>query len=269
MFDIHSHIIWAVDDGSTSLEMSQEMIKQAANCGTTHLFSTSHIIDHTTRPSWDLINERLKQLQGFADSNNLNITLHPGGEVYMNWELLEHLTSSKEYCLANSRYLLVEFPMNDIPNYVDEFFYELRVANIVPILAHPERYRALYENKENLSRILQWRNEGLLYQINGGSITGFYGRTVKRNVEFLLENQLADFIGSDAHSTTHRNPDLSEARLQLQNLVSPKYYDKITNTNPQKIVADLPIQVLAPTKLTKLPKVKSSAKKSFWQKIFG
>ena len=42
MIDIHSHIIYGIDDGSESIEMSLEMLRLAAAAGTTDIVASPH-----------------------------------------------------------------------------------------------------------------------------------------------------------------------------------------------------------------------------------
>ena len=42
MVDIHSHILWDLDDGSKTLEESLEMLRIAASSGTTDIVATPH-----------------------------------------------------------------------------------------------------------------------------------------------------------------------------------------------------------------------------------
>ena len=112
----------------------------------------------------------------------------------MNWELLPELGAGGAYCLNGGRYMLVELPTSELPAYADEFWYELELKGITPVLAHPERYRQLHENKDLL---LLWRRRGMLMQCNSGSFTGMFGKSVCENAKALLANGLVDLaIGS-------------------------------------------------------------------------
>lgn len=57
--------------------------------------------------------------------------------------------------------MLVELPMHFLPQYADDFWYELHLKGVAPILAHMERYPELMAHTE---RLLKWCREGLLLQ---------------------------------------------------------------------------------------------------------
>lgn len=246
IYDIHSHIVWDVDDGSDSLETSKEMLRQAAKSGTTHIIATPHVIEPNSMPSWEKIDDRVRQLREFANNEKLGLEVFSGAEIYMNWELLDSIKDMKRYCINHGPYMLVEFPMEQIPNYADDFFFELQVRGIKPILAHPERYPAL---RHNLDRLVKWRMQGLLVQINIDSLLGKYGQSAKEMADAFLRNHVVDFVGSDAHNAGRRTTKIAPALEEMEKLVSPEEYLKITRDNPIKLIAGEEIHIIIPEKI--------------------
>ena len=202
MLDTHTHILWNIDDGSKNQCMSLQMLEIAARSGTKAIFATPHVIERANKPSWEEIKEKTQQLRQLCAEAQIDIMLYPGAEVQMNWELLPELGATGAYCLNGGRYLLVELPAAEIPAYADEFWYELELKGIMPILAHPERYQQLRENPDLL---LLWRRRGMLMQCNSGSFTGMFGSSVCENAKVLLANGLVDLLGSDGHRSEGRN----------------------------------------------------------------
>ena len=61
MIDIHSHVVWGLDDCATSMEQSLSMLRAAANSGTTHIVATPHSnAEFSYQP--ELLEERMRQL---------------------------------------------------------------------------------------------------------------------------------------------------------------------------------------------------------------
>ena len=75
MIDLHTHILWDIDDGSKSIDMSEAMLDIAAENGTTVIFATPHVIELANKPSWELIVEKSKQIQQIADNKKINIKI--------------------------------------------------------------------------------------------------------------------------------------------------------------------------------------------------
>lgn len=260
LLDTHAHILWNIDDGSKNLEMSVQMLRVAAASGTKAIFATPHVIEKAVKPSWDTIKEKTQQLQELAVNEQIDIELCPGAEVQMNWELLPELGEGGAYCLNGGSYLLVELPLAEIPAYADEFWYELELKGITPILAHPERYPQLSANPQLL---LKWRRRGLLLQCNSGSFTGMFGKSVCENAKVLLANGLVDLLGSDGHRSEGRNTDMSKAAEVIRQLAGEEKLRRMTIENPQAVINNQKIELEKPGVLLE------GKHRSFWQKLFG
>ena len=150
--------------------------------------------------------------------------------------------------------------MHFIPQYADDFWYELRLKGVVPILAHPERYGELMANTEKL---LTWRREGLLLQCNAGSFAGKFGEAAERAAKRLLKNHLVDFIGSDAHRDVGRDTDMRAGAQVIRKLVGEQELKRICEENPKKVIRGETIEI------GKIEKFVREKKKGFWGRLFG
>lgn len=235
MIDIHAHILSGVDDGSTDLATSLEMLKIAVDNGTTAIIATPHIIEKNKSLSWSEIVIRTQELQQQATLSGLQIKIYAGAELEMNWDLLDLLkdNSDRPYCLAGSNYLLIELPGSMVPRYADEFLFELKIRGLIPVLAHPERHLMLMDDLVMLKR---WKSAGVLLQCNAGSFTGLYGETAKRHAEYLLNNNLVDFIASDGHNTLHRNTNLSKCARVVESVHGKELVQQLFSSSAEKIL---------------------------------
>lgn len=269
--DIHSHIIPGVDDGSPNLETSLELLKLAAETGTTDIIATPHVIDANSNLTWDAIQRHVEELQKKAGESGISIRIYPGAETELNWDLLELIKKDhRSFCLAGSRYLLMEMPSLMLPPHLDEMIYELQLLDIVPVLAHPERQMQLMEKPETLLALLK---KGCIAQSNGGSLTGVFGSKAHDNVHLLLDHNMTGFLGSDAHNMRHRNTDLKSAREKIVKYwgegramelleTRPRYILENKAMLPELYVDKLPLEV-------KRKKPKKTEKKGFFAKLFG
>ncbi len=260
MIDIHSHVLWEIDDGSVSMAMSKNMLQLAWQHGTKSMIFTPHVIEEAYKPSWSLIKEKTQQLEAWLKQELPEMCVYPAAEVQMNWNLLPELAVNGSYCINGGEYMLIELPMKEIPLYADNFWYELELKGIQPILAHPERYMRVMRHKELL---LKWRERGLLLQCNAGSLVGYFGKQVQENAKFLLEADMVDFIGSDAHRDNVRTPDMSQAAQLIREMVGEARLHRITVENPNLLLANKPVAIRTP----QLNVVKN--KKNFWQRMLA
>ena len=264
MIDMHSHILYDIDDGSRSKEMSLEMLKMAASCGTDNILATPHVNRRGVVPDWDVITEKVKALQVDADEAGIPITIHTGAEVEINYEALNFLPEDgRNYCLAGTRYILCELTNQSEPRQTEELLFELRMRGYHPILAHPERYDRIMEHPDTIAR---WLEKGILTQCNGGSFVGYFGDTVQKRVEWLAERNLICFLGSDAHRTELRNPDLTEVYNKLMEKPYGEDLWSLCEENGRKLLAKKAIY--APKKADEYVEQKRQPK-GFWQKLFG
>ena len=89
MYDLHSHIIYGVDDGSPDAATSRELLKMAASCGTKHIIATPHVIELNNCPSWERINAGVAELKEMAAEEKLDLAIYTGAEIEMNWDILD------------------------------------------------------------------------------------------------------------------------------------------------------------------------------------
>jgi len=219
MIDLHSHILYDIDDGSRSLDMSLAMLRLAEQSGTTDIIATPHVNRRGIIPPWKDIVTKVNALRQEAQQADISIRIHCGAEVELNYAALQFLKdSSREYCLAGSRYILVEMTNQSQPEQAEALLYELMLRDYVPVLAHPERYDRIMAHPD---RVLHWMQSGVLTQCNGDSFRGFFGKTAQKRAEMLLAHDMVTFLGSDAHRLELRNTDLSKVRPHIDELAAP------------------------------------------------
>ena len=115
MKDIHSHLIYGVDDGSKSLEESIELLKKMEKAGTTDLMLTPHYVENSKYVCNNKAKKEIfNKLKERAKKENININLYLGNEVFFTDKFLKLIKNGEIRTLNNSKYLLFEFPMNHL-----------------------------------------------------------------------------------------------------------------------------------------------------------
>ena len=209
MVDIHSHIINEIDDGSKSIDMTINMLKKSEQSGTTDIIATPHFMRGRFEVEYKEVIEKVEELKKIVKENNIDINIYAGQEVYYSKNLLEYYNDKIIGTINNTKYMLIELPMLEFN--IDEVIntiYELQIRGIVPIIAHPERYKQFIKKPSMINSLIK---EGMLFQMNTGSIVGDFGKDVKKTAAKYLEHNVYSFIGSDAHRDRGRDTDISEA----------------------------------------------------------
>ncbi|MGH4052952.1 MAG: tyrosine-protein phosphatase [Clostridium sp.] len=208
MIDFHSHIIYGVDDGSKSINMSLKMLRIAENEGTEYICATPHFITEEFEISRDKYFEKLDKLVLASKEENINIKILSGLEIYMHPNLPKLYKEKRIWGINGSEYLLIELPMGQFPMYTEDVFYELMLLGVKPILAHPERNLKIMKDHDLIVNLI---NQGVLMQINAGSLLGDYGKEVKKTALEFVKMNMIHILGSDAHNITSRKTKIKDA----------------------------------------------------------
>lgn len=197
MIDIHSHILYDVDDGCKTLAESLELLKIAQKEGITHIICTPHYMHNGMyNKDYQETEELFNKFKQEVRESNIEIDLSLGNEIFIHPEIDELVKNKKVHTLANTNYVLVEFPMDIYRNEYDEYLYNLSILDYKIIIAHPERYLYVQENYKFCKR---WLDEGYLIQINQNSI---HDKVLSKVTKKLLKKGFINFIASDAHDMT-------------------------------------------------------------------
>ncbi|MCX7884256.1 MAG: exopolysaccharide biosynthesis protein [Caloramator sp.] len=208
MIDIHCHILPFLDDGSKSLDMSKDMLNIAYNEGINMIIATPHYYPNIYEPDAKRIEKSVEELNNISNLLNFNIKVLKGQEIFLTRNFLDKYKEGKLLTLNDTKYMLIELPFDILKPYIFDMIYELRIRNIVPIIAHPERYSYIIKKP---STINQFIDEGCLFQINSQSITGDFGREIKNTALKLIKHNICHFIATDAHSNQKRIPTLKKS----------------------------------------------------------
>ena len=111
----------------------------------------------------------------------------------------------------------------------------VRSYGYIPVIAHPERYGAV-QNAPGLA--VRWYDKGYVIQLNKGSLLGRLGQAACETAQYLLANQTAHVVASDAHDIRGRAPGFHSLLPLLRDFCSPDYVSKLVEENPYKIVTD-------------------------------
>ena len=248
-----------IDDGSPSLSVSMNMIRTASEQGITDIVNTVHF----QHPKMDMIpikmddiTLRIEELQTEIISAGLNVKLHIGAEVFFLPNLLE-LKENPLCTFGNGKYMLIEFQMWELPEIHREILFDLKMAGVTPIIAHPERYQPV---QKDIHLVDQWIQAGCLMQIDAGSLNGTLGKSAEKSAVQIIENRMCHFIGSDAHNDGRRNFCL-ETALEYVTALTDESFSDLLIQNAYKVLKGESIEqnhiIAEPKKINLLSRLKS------------
>ena len=233
MIDMHTHILPNIDDGSESMEETIKMLKEAKEAGFTDIITTSHYIENsydiTKRERKNIINE----IKSKSDIENINIKLYNGAEAYISNNIYELIEKEELPTLNNSKYLLMELPMNNKVLYLENVIYSLESKGITPIIAHPERYSYVQKDIKFVEELVE---RGVLFQANYGSIIGKYGNDASKSVKKLLKKKLIHFLGTDTHKSNSIYTQMNIILKKLEKITGKEYLELLSVINPEIVI---------------------------------
>jgi protein-tyrosine phosphatase len=234
VIDIHCHILPEVDDGPKSWDVAEQMCRMAGQDGTEHIVATPHAND-TYFYDRKYLSRLLEILQHrIGESPKLSL----GCDFHLSFENMQRaMEVPQQFCIANGRYLLIEFSNFSIPQQIDDWITQMRERDIVPIVTHPERNPLLQQNPES---VLEWVKLGCAVQVTASSLTGSWGARAQQSAHWLLKKKAVHVLASDGHDTVRRPPVLSEARKIVAKEFGEKTAHMLVDTNPRAIVKDEP-----------------------------
>ncbi len=253
--DIHNHIIHEFDDGPQSFDTVKAMLEKALEQSTGTIFATSHFQEYANKELTDEYYKKLNLIKDYIKNNSLPIEIKPGAEVFQHPGIEKSAFTYPNYRLnENSRYLLFEYPLFQMPNSYTDTIFKLRLSKLRPIIAHPERYNF---TQKNIAKIVKMVSMGALMQVNGGSILGYFGSNIQKLSLELLKYRLVHFIASDAHGTGNRTFLLQDTYNYLKKKISESYLHEIFFINPEKILNNEDLEPPVPDLDNNVPSLKN------------
>lgn len=230
MIDIHCHILPGLDDGAKNMDETLEIVRQLREVGFETLIATPHVLEGSEYLSPADILSATEHVRECVAEAGIPVEILPGAENYIFPDMAKWVQAGKLLTLGNAgKYILLELPMLEVPYYTDQVFFELQVAGLTPILAHPERYRGLVDEPE---RLVEWANKGILFQLDLRSMGGKYGPQARRLAEVMLQSELVHFVGSDAHRVARSELAYLRELRSVEEIVGGTKLKEVTLTNP-------------------------------------
>ena len=197
--DMHCHMLPGIDDGAKTMEESIAMVNWFLALGYKKVYCTPHIMGDLYKNTPEGINQKLGQLQFELQKQNIQFEVNAAAEYYLDEWFGEKLNSMGLLTFGDN-YLLFEISyLNENPT-LKKTIFDLKLSGYQPVLAHPERYLFYHTNYKAFDELVSM---GVFLQLNLLSLTGYYGKSVKKAAEYLVTHKLVHFAGTDLHHQKH------------------------------------------------------------------
>jgi protein-tyrosine phosphatase len=198
--DIHNHILPGIDDGAKTIDESISLIKKMNQLGIKQFIATPHVMQEFYPNDEISIGNAFQSLVETLTRKKLNTSIINPSAEYMMDNHFTNLIKQRNLFPLKENYVLVEMSYFQPPINLQEIIHDMLMKEYIPVLAHPERY-SYYHNKKEVFKTL--KQYGCLFQLNLLSLSKHYGKTVQKTGTYLLEENLIDFVATDAHNESH------------------------------------------------------------------
>lgn len=217
MIDFHSHILPAIDDGSSSVEESIALLDMLKDQGIKTVVATPHF-DAKRDTLEEFIKKRRESYEALLPQINKE---HPkiilGAEVAY-YPGIERLKALSFLTAGESDLLLLEMPISVWTDYTVKEVVDLATTkNMTVVLAHAERYLG----RQSVKTIELLNGSGILMQYNADFFLRFGQR---RTALKMLEQGEIHLIGSDCHNLTARPPRIGEVYERIKHKLGEGFY---------------------------------------------
>ena len=174
--DIHSHFIPAIDDGSQSMDETIDLLSEMESLGYKKVITTPHTMSNSFDNTPEIILSGLENVREAINKNGLNIEIEAATEYYLDETFISRIENKEKLLTFGDNYVLVETGFMNEPPELKEASFLMTMMGYKMVLAHPERYVYLLENKQLLEDII---NRDIILQLNIVALTGCYSKPVQ------------------------------------------------------------------------------------------
>jgi protein-tyrosine phosphatase len=236
MIDLHTHFLNGIDDGAQTLEESLALARAAVADGIVACAVTPHIHHGRFENQKTHIALHVEAFRLTLKEQSIPLQVYMGAEVRLSVEALEQILQGEVPFLGavnGCQIMLLELPHEHMPVGTLQFVNKLLGMNIRPLIAHPERNKAIMADPR---KVLPLVDAGCWLQVTGGSITGDFGTSARKTALHLLDEGLVHIVASDAHNIRSRPPVLSRARAAVAERMGEDVAQLMFHTRPARIV---------------------------------
>ena len=176
MIDIHSHILPGIDDGVKTEDAAVEFARMAQGDGIETIVATPHCKEGFYFNDRQTVLDEVAKLRRRFTAEGLRVRHEPGGEVHICPDLVQRVADGRAPTLMdNRRTLLLELSLSQYPVELENLIFELKLAGLEVVLAHPERIRFF---QDDISRYEAVIHQGAIGQLTSGSVLGVFGSDI-------------------------------------------------------------------------------------------
>jgi protein-tyrosine phosphatase len=231
--DLHCHWVAGIDDGARTPEEGVEMLQALHRAGFDTVMATPHMRPGMFDNAREDLERAYRSMAPYLAAADGLPHVDLSSEHYFDDVVYERLLSGNALPYPGGKAALVEFYGLEFPRAGEKRLFELSCRGILPVIAHPERYRYVWASTGVLERLVE---SGAATLLDVSSFVGKYGRETQRAAETLLEQGLYHAACTDSH----RPEDVADAArgmARIAELYGADEVDALFRKGPREILA--------------------------------
>lgn len=234
--DLHAHWLPALDDGAKDQEMAMQMVSAVTALGFTTLNATPHQRSGMFLPSREAIDGAFAWVTGQVRTAFPGVTLGLAAENFWDEVFLERTRSGGLPCYDGGPAFLFEVSPPVMPPRIEQALFQQRLAQRLPVMAHPERYVAIQKDVARAEEL--GRSAALVVDL--GALDGAHGRVQMKTARALVEAGLVHAAATDIHSPDDQRA-IAAGMAWIRKRMGDQTLTRLLDHNPRRILrGDLP-----------------------------
>ena len=220
--DIHSHVIWGVDDGAETREETQKMLKDAVADGIGAIICTPHVTPGVYEFEEDVFLRHFAEAEQYIREEGLALKLYSGAEILYTDLTPRLLREGRVPAMNGTKYAMIEFSPTDTKDHIYDALQKVAGSGFIPISAHMERYPAIGK----ISQVKEMKSRfRTMVQINARTLTRKQPLLRRGFFDGIFKEGLVDFIATDTHAMEGRGTCMTEGIKAARE----KYGDRVAD----------------------------------------
>jgi protein-tyrosine phosphatase len=232
--DLHCHWIAAIDDGARTPEESLAMLRGLKSIGYERVVATPHMRPGMFDNDAAMLTKAFDAMKPHLETSANEIPqIGLSSEHYFDDVVFRRLTSKQALPFPGGKAALVELPTQAFPARVPERLLDVKRAGLIVVLAHPERYRPVWDDVSVLEPLI---DVGVRLQLDVCALVGKYGKKAQEMAEILIDEEAYEIGASDAHKPADIEVT-QKAIARLAQLVGQEETQRLLSTAPRALLS--------------------------------
>lgn len=232
--DLHCHWIAAIDDGARTPDESLAMLRGLKSLGYERVVATPHMRPGMFDNDRTMLTNAFDAMKPHLENAKESIPqIGLASEHYFDDVVFRRLTNGQALPYPGGKAALVELPTQTFPARVHERLLDVKRAGLIVVLAHPERYRPVWDDVSVLEPLI---DVGVRLQLDICALVGKYGKKAQEMAEILIEEEAYEIGSSDAHKPADIEV-VEKAIARLTQLVGAEETQRLLATAPRALLS--------------------------------